>query len=717
MSEIYGIDSSTYHRLPPEDQQAIRSSHQAAQAEMPVPAPEAPEAPAGPEAPAAEPVTFATAQTPAEAVEAIHDLPLPTWSDIPGGFPDEDRRSIYESRVETFNDRRGAQAQAALDRLEPQLSDYDGLNGATRAYEYGQARSAFDNDPHVQQLRRIVDEATANPTEIPGYLRNGDGPSTDVTRLDITQVRTALGALGIDLPADATPAQVQAGYEVLALAPDGVLAWAINPGQQVRFETPVAGAATLPLPVRGGVDLTLVGQVDLSGVQTGMDFRQTQTFEMEVQMQGTATAAVGRTPLNKYYEWGSRIAERFDAFPELRNMVDSSPLLRNVVKGLPIPVSGSYEQFAGTRVSYEAVVTPEQGARIADGDLSAAPNPLDPMSMPIGTGTLMRGQTLTGSHFEANYKLLHVNGTSTDLSGQGFGVRRIDANTFEIVAGDVETVENEMFVGLGYRGIAAIGLSSDRSLEERSMSVARLDLRTEEGQAAYQAFMSGGQMPQWSPPGVLQAGTTEVLAADHAARFGLEIGGFGWGTEINSSELEIVSTRWADGTTENTSSYQVGDNHYSQVTWTSDAAGQPVPGTTRYGMVLANYDPTLSAYINDAYNRDIANPESSYGSFDGGQHVRLEFTEADLMRIREDARDYIVRLQGEYGEQKLEAIDRDPIVAFGLTESLAAATTPDEVFRVLSNDFYQEELSGDLLAMSLELGTPPAGTLTVRDAG
>ncbi len=711
MSEIYGIDSSTYHRLPPEDQEAIRASYQAEQAEPQIPVAETPETP---ETPAVEPVTFATAQTPAEAVDAIHDLALPTWTDIPTGLPDEDRRSLHEARVETFNERRAAQAQAVLDRLEPQLSDYDMLNGATRSFEYGQARTHFNNDPYVQQLRRIVDEATANPTEIPVYLRNGDGPPTDVTRLDITQVRTALGVLGVDLPADASPAQVQAGYDILAAAPDGVLAWAINPGQRVEFQTPVAGAATLPLPVRGSADISVVGEVDMSGVQTGMDFSQTQTFEMQVQMQAGATGAIGRTPLNRYYEWGTRLGV---LGPEAQRLVEGSPLLRNVVKGLPIPVSGSYEQFAGTRVTYEAVVTPQQGTRIADGDLSAAPNPLDPMSMPVGTGVLIRGQTLTGSHFEANYKLLHVNGTSTDLSGQGFGVRRIDANTFEIVAGDVDTVENEMFVGLGYRGIAAIGLSSDRSLEERSMSVARLDLRTEEGQAAYQAFMGGGQMPEWSPPGVLQAGATEVLNAEHTARFGVEVGGFGWGTEINSSELNIVQTRWADGSTEYTSSYQAGDNHYSEVTWTTDARGETVPDSVRYGMVMANYDPTLAAPINDAYNRDIANPETSYGSFDGGQHVRLEFTEAELMQIREDARDYILQLQGDDGQDKLDALDADPVVAFGLTESLAAAKTPDEVFRVLSNDFYREEVSGELLAMSLQLGTHPPGTLTIRDAG
>ena len=709
MSELYGIDSSTYHRLPPEDQQAIRDSYRAEQAESPSPEVDA----ATPEAPASEPVTFAAAQTPSEAVEAIHDLPLPSWSDIPRNFPPEDRQALYDARVEAFNERRAAQAQAAIDRLEPQLSDFDALNGATRSFEYGEARNAFNNDPHVQQLRRIVTEATEQPTTVPAYLRNGDGATTDVTRLDIAQVRTALGALGIDLPADASPAQVQAGYDILATAPDGVLAWAINPGQQVNFQTPVAGAATLPLPVRGGVDLTLVGQVDMSGVQTGMDFRQTQTFEMQVEMQGTATAAIGRTPLNKYYEWAGRLGA---LTPEAQRMVESSPLLRNVFKGLPIPVSGSYTQFAGTRVTYEAVVTPEQGRRIADGDLSAAPNPLDPMSMPIGTGTLIRGQTLTGSHFEANYKLLHVNGTTTELSGQGFGVRRIDAHTFEIVAGDVETVENDMFAGLGYRGIAAIGLSSDRSLEQRSMSIARLDLRTEEGQAAYQAFMSGGQMPAWSPPGVLQAGTTEVLNAEHTARFGVEVGGFGWGTEINSSELNVVQTRWADGSTENTSSYQVGDNHYSEVTWTSDAAGQPVPGSARYGMVLANYDPALASYLNDAYHADTANLGAHQSrDFDGNQHVRLEFSETQLMQLRDQAREFMT--SDDYRREVFEAQQSQDMGGRDLTESLALAETPDEVFRVLSNDFYQFSLSEKLLGLTLDTGRNPPGTLTIRDAG
>lgn len=706
MSEIYGIDSSTYQRLPPEDQQAVRTSYQEQQAEAQAPAADTP---------TVEPVTFATAQTPAEAVAAIHDLPLPTTADLPHGLPDDDKQSVYQARVETFNERRAAQAQAVLDRLAPQASDFDfgGLNGATRSLELRDAQTAFNNDPYVQQLHRIVAEATTNPTQIPAYLRNANSPTTDVTRLDIAQVRTALGVLGVDLPADASPAQVQAGYDILAAAPDGVLAWAINPGQQVSFQTPVAGVATLPLPVRGSADISVVGEVDMSGVRTGMDFGQTQTFEMQVQMQAGATGAIGRTPLNRYYEWGTKLGL---LGPEAQRLVEGSPLLRNVVKGLPIPVSGSYSEFAGTRVTYEAVVTPEQGRQIADGNLSAAPNPLDPMSMPIGTGVLIRGQTLTGSHFEANYKLLHVTGTNTDLSGQGFGVRRVDANTFEIVAGDVNTVENDLFAGLGYRGIAAIGLSAENSLEDRSMSIARLDLRTEEGQAAYQAFMSGGQMPSWSPPGVVQAGTTQVMTYEHAASIGLEVGGFGWSAELNSSESNIISTRWADGTTEYTRSVQMGDNHYAEWTWRTDASGAEVPGSARYGVMLANYNSALASYLTDAY---ASNPGSStsYGSFDGDQHVRLQFSEADLMQIRNDAREYLLRMQGENGQVLLDQIAAGSAAATTLLDKLATAKTPAEVYQLIGNDFYQEEVATQLLSIYGELGRSAPGALTVRDAG
>jgi hypothetical protein len=701
MSEIYGIDSRTFHSLPPEDQQAVRTSFEQAQSEATEPAPAA-------EVP--EPVTFATADTPAEAVEAIHGLPLPSASDLPRGLPQEDRDAIYGSRVEAFNERRTAQAQAVLDRMQPQLTDFAALNGATASMEYRDASNAFNSDPYVQELRRIVDEATTSPGTVPAYLQPGNAVARDTARLDLGQVTDVLATLGIQMPANPTAEQIQAGYDIVATLPDGVFAWAINPGQQVNFETPVAGVATLPKPVRGSADIRVIGEVDMSGVQTGIDFNQTQTLEMSVQVQGTVTAAVGRTPLNRMYEWAGKLGA---LPPAAQQMVESSPLLRNVVKGLPIPVSGHYSEFAGTRLTYEAVVSPEQGERINGGDLSAAPDPLDPMSMPVGTGVLIRGQTLTGSQFEANYRLFHVGGESTSLEGQGFGVQRIDENIVEVTAGDVDTVESDLFAGLGYRGIAAVGISADRSLEERSMSVARIDLRTEEGRAAYQQFISTGQVPAWSPPGVVQSGTTEIVNGDHTARVGIEVGGFGWGTETNSSEFNLVATTWADGSADYTNSARVGDDHYAQVTWSTDASGERVPGSLSYGLVLANHHGDLAGSLVDSYRTDMDDLENATQTrYDGDQHVRLEFTEAELMQLRQNARDFMESTNPD----RLEALESQDMGGTSLYESLALAETADEVFQVVANDFYSEELGDSFLGLALQTGENTPGTITVRGA-
>ena len=111
MSDLYGVDSSTYRNLPSQDQQAIREQHRAEQAPVASP-PETPEAPVN--APA-EPITFASAETAAEAVEAIHGIDLPSSDDLPSGLGEPVRQAIYGGRVEAFNERRAAQAQAALD--------------------------------------------------------------------------------------------------------------------------------------------------------------------------------------------------------------------------------------------------------------------------------------------------------------------------------------------------------------------------------------------------------------------------------------------------------------------------------------------------------------------------------------------------------------------------------------------------------------------------
>lgn len=698
MVDINGVRAQSPRTLPAEEPQA------APPPETPV-STQAADA-AAPAAAAQKPKTPEEAATPQEAVQAIHALPLPRRDDL-AGMPSQVASSVYTPRVEAFNATRAEQAQAALDRFAPQRSDFAGLNGATASYEYDNALTAYKSNPYTQELQRIVDEAKAQPQQVPAYLTAGQS-TANVSSLPFEQVSSALGVLGVELPANPSPEQVQSAYELLGKLPNEALGWAMNPGSQVSFSTPVIGASTPSMiPARVGRDVRVEGEVKLSQVQTDVNFQQTQQFEMSAQMQFTGSASFGKTPLNRIYGWADRLGA---LSPGAKSLVESSPLLRNVVKGLPIPVSGSVEAFAGTRLTYQATVTPEQGAQLGKGDLSAAPNPLDPMNMPVGTSVLMRGQTLEGTSFAASYKLLNGESTHTELSGQGFGVRRVDANTFEVYSGPVKTVENEMFLGIGRRGLLSAGIGVDKSSETQAMSVARLDLRTEEGRAAYQNFMSSGQIPNWSPPGVSQSGKSEIYNSDHVASVGANVGSLSWMQEINSSHLTINRTTWQDGSIEQTNSYTINNDHSAEVSFKLGADGKPVEGATTYRIMLANYNESLTSYMRNAFDGQGAEPKS----FDGAQHVQLTFNDSQLMQLRDIAGDFLDKT----GRGDLPEMIRAGSAASNDFEvELAMANTPGEVFAVVSNDFSRNFMAEDFLSMAGLTGRSIPGQMVVRDAG
>lgn len=679
MTSIYGISAQTYHRLPPEDQASVRASFQSQQT------------PAAPAPPAAEPLpapTVAGATTAQDAVAALHALPMPNHADLGQlRLPPEDRQSIVDSRNAVYNATRAEAAQAAIDRLTPQRSDYDALPPATANMEFQYAQQAWAQNPYANELQRIVDEATASPTDIPAYLDAGSS-AADTAQFTPEQIRGALAAVGVDIPADASGETLQAARELLATFPVDVLATAINPGSQVSF-TQGAGLGTPNLVGPSvGFDVQAGAEVSLSDVTTGVDFAQTQRFEASVTVQGGTGVDLSKTPLQRLYGW----ADKLDRLPDAaRDLANASPVLRQVLKGLP--VSGSYTEFTGTQLSYEATVTAAQGAQVADGNVDALPNPLDPLNMAPGTSVLMRGQALTGSQFEANYKAFTLGGTTTELSGLGFGVTRLEGSVVEIYSGPVETVENASFFGLGRQGTLAVGFGSELSMESREMQIARLDLSTAEGQAAYQAFVSGGTIPDWAPPGVQQSGTTEVFSHDYARSVGLQVGGLSVGLSSESTGT-ITQTRWADGTTDYTNTYTSATGITSEVTSTVNADGTLNHDDATWRIVYADIDPASANYIESAYDPSQANDFA-----DHNQHVQLQMTSADLMQLRDIARTYVGTQMDPGILEELDSGVRSPN-PLSPEQAIAIAQTPDEVFAALTNSDNGTAYAEALLALS-----------------
>lgn len=708
---ISGISARTFSHLPPEEQQMLRAQEKRNQQ---------PAAPAATQpAPSQPKMLPSQAKTPREAVQAIHAMPLPYTGDL-AGLPSNVLDAVFDPRARQFNAQRVAAAQEARDSMAPKREDFGGLNSRTSSDEYGQARDAYNNDPYVQELNRIIAEGTARPTEVPKYLTTTTTASP-AKNVPVGEMRNILAHIGVNIPENATPEQILAGYEILGTIPDSILGPVISPGTQVTFEKSLYGVGTPQfIPARVGGDVSVQGQVALSDVATGAGFQQSQTFEMTTQVQTNTSFDFGKTPLNKLYskantldkvnakgnDWGLWQNNLQLVSPGAKNLIESSPL-KYVVKGLPVP-SFNVSTYSGERLKFEATVTPEQGSRLAAGDLAAAPNPLDPLNMPEGTSVMIRGQHLEGTAFGASWKNITVGGSVTELEGTGFGVRKLQNDVVEVFSGPVQTVENSAFAGLGKGTSLSVGVSVDTSVETQQMSVARIDLRTVEGQMAYQQFMSTGQIPLWDPPGVQASGKAEVFTGDKAVRLGANVGSvsvaFG-----NKSQLNVTRTQWDDGTITQTNTYAPQLNHTSEVTAEIGPDGKAIDSRTSWTLVMADYDPTVTSYLSDAFSKS-ATPHS-YGTFDGPQHVQLKFTADDLMGVRAQAR---ATLPG--GQDRLAVLDRDPSQASSPQEVLASAKTPGDVFHFL-NTTDSHNVAVTLATIRGQSHQQMPGSLSIKDAG
>lgn len=192
-------------------------------------------------------------------------------------------------------------------------------------------------------------------------------------------------------------------------------------------------------------------------------------------------------------------------------------------------------------------------------------------------------------------------------------------------------MENSAFFGLGRQGALAVGIGTDLSMETREMQIARIDLSTAEGQAAYQTFMSTGQVPSWSPPGVQQSGRTEIFSHEYARFIGLQVGGLTLGGASDANGT-ITETTWSDGTVEYRNSYTSTGGVTSDVSFERNPDGTPNYDDATWTVVRADLDPVLASYLQTSYDASRANQFP-----DNPQHVQMTLTTADLMALRDTA--------------------------------------------------------------------------------
>jgi len=519
-------------------------------------------------------------------------------------------------------------------------------------------------------------EATGDWSAIPG----GDPASYSAEEQAVV-----LRMLGIELPPGVTAGGSQAALELLNSLPDSLISHLFTSGVQYDLNVTGPGIGFGPglfSPVSASATVNIGASFALGDPQIGVGFGQTQSVEISTQVTAGIQASAGKNGLNTAYKY----LKRLQLSGPLDELLSGSPLLRGVVKGLPFSVS--YERFAGAELAYEATITTEQAAALANGDTTVLPNIYDPSTLQPGNSALIRGGDIEGSTFELKYKLVTFGETQTSFDGTGFGLTVLDDGRVAIYSGDIDAVERQNSLG-----IPGIGLVSSTSLTQSDFAYAELDLSTAEGQAAYDAFVSGGAVATHDDgPGVITA-TTDTLSIASSLGFQLDLGVVSATASISHDEGSSTISTFSDGSQTVVSTFGFGDAQVEiQAPVGSNGATEWEESTTT--IVLADIDGNTVVALASGFNDSAA----ELPTHTANQHVQLALSYEEVAELQAGAQLYIENrvLDGPSGAEAAEPQ--------GTIERLAAADNPEDAIRVLTSEamISAPQLANDLQLIVIE---------------
>jgi hypothetical protein len=265
-----------------------------------------------------------------------------------------------------------------------------------------------------------------------------------------------------------------------------------------------------------------------------------------------------------------------------------------------------------------------------------------------------------------------------------------------VTTGPVDTVEDELFAGLGNGNFRA-GVGRESKVEGSDMRTAEFDLTSDAGKEAYRRFMLSGKVPPSTTPGVVASGRIETLSLDSKAVAELKLGDFGGRWELNSTFGERQTIHWDDGRRDE-SIYLRNNDRALGMQRSFDAGGKLEPGGS-YTVIGANTDPAFASYAKLAFEG------GTRPDLQGQQDVQLELSEQQLLDLRQRARDYVAK----NGDQ----------MAGDLIGALAGSKDAHEVATFLVSQDPSHTMDGvfeKLLALRHDdpNDTPLPGTVRVR---
>lgn len=315
--------------------------------------------------------------------------------------------------------------------------------------------------------------------------------------------------------------------------------------------------------------------------------------------------------------------------------------------GVSAPTGGLQGTYTLGSTSTYTVAMPEAAA--TPQAISTA-NPFDPASMPPGTKITMDGSTYQSTAFEATFRGISVGSDIQTSSGASFIVQKNEDGTIQVMTGPTEGLDAVNTLGADL-GVASAELSSSFSVKDARYQVANFDINTAEGRAAYNAFLTTGQMPTDNAAGVSGVYTISTGDTDWSNAVSVSLGPLHLGGQLDSAEGKFVTITYPDGSVTATATYRSTDGGPTTI-WEQHLRpdGTEIVEDRRYNYVFQIPDDQQGTLLASAINYALNGRSSEVVS--PGDTVTLTFTEQEMAQLLQMAASQSQQ-DKDYGEYEL----------------------------------------------------------------
>ncbi len=353
----------------------------------------------------------------------------------------------------------------------------------------------------------------------------------------------------------------------------------------------------------------------------------------------------------------------------------------------------------GVHTEYQLRMSDADYARMESGEIPT-PDPFNPDTMPVGSSVVLNSENFTDTGFEASYQQLSLESDIHEEEGVSVLVEKTGEHTVRVTSGPTEAIENSWQLGLSL-GPASVHLGNTTSLESATLRTAEFDLSTPEGEAAYNRYLTTGEVPADNGPGISDVASIFKVDYDSVSSVGGSLGPISGSFQLGSANFDVYQTTYPDGSVD-------------QITEAKLHAGTPV-------RVVQHFNPDgtedfsqqqLTMHFTGLGGSSEEQWAQVYGTdqhdYDGDMDIHLEFNAEDSMELSRRAQDFIAA-QGEDYDPEFLTQDHK------LIQALAEADTPTEVANALYDAYGGPEWMGNAFALIGTVGDDPMpGTITAQ---